>query len=95
MLLHNIRLAWRNISNHKTYTLINMLGLALGICTCIVIYLIVSYEYSFDAFHPGKERIFRIGGKVQEDNGTQSSSALYTEEVPPPVPAAFREEFPD
>ncbi|HXD77935.1 MAG TPA: ABC transporter permease [Puia sp.] len=52
--------AWRNIRRHLTYSLINVFGLALGICTCIVVFLIAHYEYSTDAFHPGGNRIYRV-----------------------------------
>jgi putative ABC transport system permease protein len=69
MIKNYFKIAWRNISKHKIYTTINVLGLALGICACIVIYLITDYELSFDKFHPDKERIYRIVGEVQHDNG--------------------------
>jgi hypothetical protein len=57
----------------------------------MIICLVIQYEFSFDSFHPGKERIYRIGAKVQEDNGNQSMSADYSEGVPPPVPAMLKE----
>ncbi|MEP6948449.1 MAG: ABC transporter permease [Ginsengibacter sp.] len=69
MIKNYFKIAWRNISHHKVYTSINVLGLALGICACITIYLITSYELSFDKFHPGKERIYRIVGDMQRGNG--------------------------
>ncbi len=46
-----------------------MLGLAFGICACITIFLITSYEFSFDKFHADKERIYRIVGDVERSNG--------------------------
>src|ERR1035438_7533236 len=61
--------AWRNIIRHKTFTAINVLGLAFGISACFAIYLITSYELSFDKFHPDKERIFRIVGDAQSSSG--------------------------
>ncbi|MBL7698688.1 MAG: ABC transporter permease [Chitinophagaceae bacterium] len=62
-------LAWRVMRKQRVYTLINILGLAIGICSCIVIYLVTGFEFSFDRFHPDKERIFRIVGEVQRLNG--------------------------
>ena len=53
-------LAWRTLVRNKLYTLVNVLGLALGICACLVIYLIASYEFSFDTFHPDRDRIFCV-----------------------------------
>jgi putative ABC transport system permease protein len=45
---------------HKTYSAINVMGLALGICGCLVIYLVAGFEFSFDTFHPDKERIYCV-----------------------------------
>ena len=60
MLKNYCRIAWRNISRHKLYTTINVAGLALGICSCIVIYLVAGYDLGFDRFHPGEDRIYLI-----------------------------------
>jgi len=69
MLKNYFKIAWRNISRHKSYTAINVLGLALGICACIVIYLITDFELGFDKFHPDKERIYRIVGDATTNTG--------------------------
>lgn len=69
MFKYYLLLAWRVMKRQKVYTLINILGLAIGICTCLVIYLVTTYEFSFDRFHPDRERIFRIVGEVQRLNG--------------------------
>jgi putative ABC transport system permease protein len=69
MLKNHFQIAWRNISRHKIYTLINVTGLAFGICACLVIYLINSYDLSFDRFHPEGNRIYRIVGEAKRSNG--------------------------
>lgn len=69
MLKNYFKIAWRNIVRHKVYAAINVLGLALGISACIVIYLITGYELSFDKFHTDKERIYRIIGEEKRLNG--------------------------
>jgi putative ABC transport system permease protein len=69
MLKNYFKIARRNISHNKVYTVINVLGLALGISSCIVIFLITSYDFSFDKFHPGRDRIFRIVGEMQNSSG--------------------------
>ena len=43
MITNYFIIAWRNIVKHKIYTLINVAGLSIGICACIVIYLIAAY----------------------------------------------------
>ena len=69
MLTTYFKIAWRNITRHKVYTTINVLGLALGICACMVIFLITRYEFSFDRFHPDEDRIYRIVGEMQKSSG--------------------------
>ncbi len=65
----SVRVAWRNILRQRWYSLIHVLGLAIGICVCIVIFLIGRYELSFDNFHPDAKRIYRIVGDVQDKDG--------------------------
>jgi len=65
----SVKVAWRNILRQRWYSLIHVLGLAVGICVCIVIYLIGRYELSFDNFHPDANRIYRIVGDVQDKGG--------------------------
>ena len=52
--------AWRNIKNNKVHTLINVIGLALGIASCFIILMSVLYELSFDRFHEKGDRIYRV-----------------------------------
>lgn len=90
MFWNHLTIAWRNISRNKGYSLINVLGLSLGIGACIVIFLVTSYELSFDTFHPEKERIYRILGNVIENNGDKT----YIANTPHPVSPAARQELP-
>ena len=65
----SVKVAWRNILRQRWYSLIHVLGLAIGICVCIVIYLIGRYELSFDNFHPDTNRVYRIVGDVWDKDG--------------------------
>ena len=69
MIKNYFKIAWRNIAKHKAYTIINVMGLSFGICACIVIYLVTSYEFSFDRNHPDGDRIYRITGEMLRNNG--------------------------
>ena len=60
MIRNYITLAWRNLRKHKFYTLVNMLGLALGLTAFIYIFLYVEDEISYDKYHPLVERIYRV-----------------------------------
>ncbi len=61
---------FRNIIKNPLYSFINILSLAIGIASCIVIYLFVSDESSFDTFHSKKEQIYRLD-EVQTFTGTK------------------------
>lgn len=69
MLKNHLRVAWRIIMRNKAYSFINVLGLALGLSACIIIYVITAYELSFDRFHPDGDRIYRIVGELGAPNG--------------------------
>lgn len=52
--------AWRNLLKHKSYMLINLFGLTLGLAVSIFILLFVRDEFSYDKFLPGYEQVCRI-----------------------------------
>lgn len=58
-------IAWRTLVRNKVYTFVNVLGLALGVCACLVIWVIARYEFSFDRGHPDGNRIYRINSYEQ------------------------------
>jgi putative ABC transport system permease protein len=51
MFRNYLKVAFRYLSKHKGYTVINVLGLAVGIACCILIMQFVKIEWSFDSFH--------------------------------------------
>jgi len=69
MLRNIVKYAWRNVRHQKLYTAIHILGLSIGLCACIVIFLIARYDLGFDSFHPDAGRIYRIVGDVRFKNG--------------------------
>lgn len=79
MLRNYFTIAWRTITRHKVYTAINIIGLALGICACIVIYLITQYEFSFDRDHPDGDRIYRIVGEAKFRGNTFFLNSLVSD----------------
>ena len=67
MFTNYFKTAWRYLTRNKVSSVINIMGLSLGITCCLIIFLITRYEMSFDTFHPDKERIFRlVSGRGQE-----------------------------
>lgn len=63
MLKNYFLVALRNFWRNKTFSLINILGLSIGISASLVIFLIVSYDFSFDHFEPDHGRIYRISSE--------------------------------
>ena len=60
MIKNYFLVALRNFWRNKTFSLINILGLSIGISASLVIFLIVSYDLGFDHFQPNRDRIYRI-----------------------------------
>ena len=61
--------SWRNLLKNKTYALINLFGLTLGLSVCIFISLFVRDEFSYDKLLPGYEKICRIYTSVATEEG--------------------------
>ena len=59
-------MAIRNQSKNKLFSIINLLGLSIGLAVSLLIFNYVSYEYSFDAFHLKKDRIYRVESRFYE-----------------------------
>ena len=82
-----LKIAWRNLNKRKVFTTINILGLSIGFGSTILIYLFLSYHYSFDDFHPNKDRIYRFATEEHTD------VVAYSASVPPAFAKVFRENY--
>ncbi len=60
MFRNNLKIAIRNLFKQKVYTLINVLGLAVGIASCLLIVLFIQNEFSYDKFFKDHDRIYRM-----------------------------------
>ena len=60
MLRNYIKIAFRNLFRFKVYSLINLLGLALGLTISVLILLFVTDELAFDQFHAKKDRVYKV-----------------------------------
>jgi len=59
MIQNYLKIAWRNLLKHKSFSLINILGLAIGIGACLIIFLYVHDELTFDQYNVKADRIVR------------------------------------
>lgn len=60
MLKNYLLIALRNLKRHKAFSVINILGLAIGMAVCILIMQYVNFENSYDKFHNNYENIYRV-----------------------------------
>ncbi|MBA3675341.1 MAG: ABC transporter permease, partial [Chitinophagaceae bacterium] len=89
MLKNFFKTAFRNLKRNKAYSLINITGLGAGIAVCLMIFLIIQFETSFDTFHSRKDRIYRVLTEFRDPSGNSFSAG-----VPFPLPATLRQDFP-
>jgi len=90
LIVSHVKVALRKARRRKGTSLINILGLAVGMAACALILLWVRDELSFDRFHHGVERLYRL---VLVDQRTDNSS--YIRELPSPVADALAKDYPE
>ena len=88
MFKNYIKTAWRNLAKNKTFSIINIVGLSVGISVCFIIMLFIQDELSYDKFNKDSDRIVRVvfkaninGGKINEAN------------VMPPVAKSMKNDY--
>ena len=93
MFQNYLKIAYRNLVRHKIYSLINISGLAIGIAFCILMFLFVRNEWTYDAFHENADRIYRV---YAERSKAGADGTFYRHaEMPVALGPALAEAFPD
>ncbi len=90
MIKSYLKIAWRNLSKHKIFSLINVFGLAIGIASFWVIALYVTDELSYDRFNTKADRIFRV-----TQHGTWNGGKFDLAITSAPYAAALKNDFPE
>ena len=85
----NLKIALRNLWKYKGYTAINIFGLSIGLASCILIFIFVNYQLSFDKDYANSDRIYRVVTDWKYTDGNEFSSSG----TPLPLPAVFRNDF--
>ena len=85
-----LKTAIRNLARHRIYSAINIIGIAIGLAFCILTYLFVQNEWTYDAFHKNADRIYRVCVK-----GQQGLHEWITGTTSDPLGPAIAEAFPD
>jgi putative ABC transport system permease protein len=91
MVKNYFKISFRNIKKYKAYSLINILGLAIGISCCLLILLFVQNELSYDRYQEKANRIYRLVDSLDIDNPRSRHYALSSA----PFAPALKKEFPE
>lgn len=90
MFKNYLKVALRNLLKQKGYSVINILGLAIGMTSCLLIFLYVVDELKFDRFHDKADSIYRLNWDFKSPNNEGLGSG-----TPPPLAAALVHELPE
>ena len=90
MFKNYFKIALRSLWKHKAFSLINILGLAVGMTACFLIFLYVRFETSFDNFHSKADRIYRVVSEVRTPTET-----IHTGLTTTPVAINLKRDFPE
>src|SRR5688572_15701903 len=89
MFKNYLKIALRSLLRQKAYSFINIFGLAVGLACCILIFLFVQHEWSYDVFHQNAGTIFRV---IQDEKNAAGERMLSAYQ-PLPLAPALRDEF--
>jgi putative ABC transport system permease protein len=90
MLKNYLLLAFKNLRKQKMFSLINILGLTVGITCCLMIFLFIINEVSYDKFHKNGSNIYRVM-RVSNMNGSRREIPYLS----PPYATALLNDYPD
>src|SRR6188768_2587873 len=79
MLTNYFKIAWRNLMKNKTFSLINIAGLSIGMAACLLILQYVSFELSYDQFNKNAADIYRVyNDRYQNSKLIQHTTKTYS-----------------
>jgi putative ABC transport system permease protein len=90
MLKNYFVIAWRNLKRNKVFSVINISGLSIGIAASLLLFIIVSYEMSYEQFQKNYNNIYHVVTQINFSDG-----ASYNPGIAYPALAALRTEMPD
>ena len=92
MLRNYLKIAWRNLRKHRTFSFINITGVAVGLACFLLIALYVRDELSYDRYHVNADRIYRVSRTFLSSDGAPS---LRLAQVAPPFGPLLKQDFPE
>ena len=88
MLRNYLKTAWRNLWRGLVFNLMNIVGLSVAICCCILLFLTVYYEFSYDRFHKNIDDIYQVYFTSNKAAGTERSTSMPVG-ITPPLKASY------
>src|SRR5688500_3246421 len=90
MLQYYFKLAIRYFKKDKLYAFINLTGLSIGLACCLIIFLFVSSEFSFDRFHKNEKNIYRLTTQEVNEGNKRSFAHSFI-----PITPLLQTQFPE
>src|SRR5262249_55985522 len=90
MFKNYLKLAWRNLLKDRQFSLLNLLGLSVGLACALLIGLWIADEWNMEKYNPNDGRLYQVMKNMQESDGLQTSS--YTPGI---LAKSLRAEFPE
>ena len=90
MIKYYFKIAFRNLLKYKSFSLINILGLAIGISSCLIIFLYIHDQLSYDKFYKNSNDIYRLTLDIKRGNETNKYST-----TSPPIGPYLVQNFPE
>lgn len=92
MIRNYLKIALRNLSKQKMYSAINVMGLSIGLASCLLITMYILFELSYDRYHVKADRMYRIW---REFNNPDGSVNLRLGPIAPKFAPLLRQDFPE
>src|SRR5260221_7355757 len=83
--------AWRNLVRGKSFSFINISGLAVGMAGAVLILLWLQNEISFDKFHANKDRLYEVYGLTNNTDGHPSAIPVVSQPLGPALKQGYPE----
>src|SRR5580693_4378410 len=91
MFKNYFKTAFRTLTRNRNYTVINIAGLTAGIAVCMMIFIVIQFQTSFDNFHAKQDRIYRV---LTEYHHADAANIVYGKDVSFPMPVGLKTAFP-
>src|SRR5580698_5480106 len=90
MIKNYLKIAFRNLWRHKSFSLINIIVLAVGMTACFLIFMYVRFELSYDKFNQNFDSVYRLNTDIKSP-----TEVLHWNSASAPMGPALQQDFPE